>query len=118
MAIRKCPQCLTVVPAAQVAAYSDSIECPRCKKLLEVSAASRYLATSAGLVAGVLVWRWMSHSGGMLGWVLPVVYAFLAFSVVAPIVLMLTADLRNKPAEPVVEPAAAAAGHGPSGSQH
>jgi len=120
MAVRKCPQCLTVVPATRVVAYSNSIECPGCKKLLEVSALSRYIGTAGGLVVAALVWQWVDQHGGMLGWVLPIVYAFLAFSIAAPLLLMLTADLRLAAAEPVHEPEPVAAGHasGHGGAQH
>jgi hypothetical protein len=50
----------------------------------------------------------------MLGWLLPLVYGFLALSFVAPLVLMLTADLRLKPEEalPVMAHEEPAAGHG------
>ncbi len=100
------------VPAGAVVAYSDGMECPGCKSRLEVSAGSRMIATALGLLAGALVWRLTRNSGGMLGWVLPVVYAFLAFSVVAPLFLMATADLRLKSAEPAAEPVAAGGSHG------
>ena len=116
MAIRTCPLCMSKVPAGRVVAYSDGMECPGCKSRLEVSAGSRMLATTLGLLAGTLVWRLTRTSAGMLGWVLPMVYAFLAFSVVAPLFLMTTADLRLRPAEPVTEPAPAAPGHG--GAHH
>jgi hypothetical protein len=111
VAIRTCPLCLTKVPAGFVVAYSDDIECPGCKSRLEVSVGSRVLATTLGLLAGALVWRWTRASGGMLGWVLPMVYAFLAFSVVTPLFLMAAADLRLKSAEPLVEPGAAGPAH-------
>jgi hypothetical protein len=101
---------LTVVPAAQVLAYTDGMACPGCKRMLEVSNASRHLATLAGLAAAALVW-WRTGAGGTYGWVLPVVYSFLAFSMVAPVVLALLADLRNKPDEPVAAPVGAG-GHG------
>lgn len=112
MAIRTCPLCLSKVPAGFVVAYSDGLECPGCKSRLEVSAGSRMLATALGLLAGALVWRLTRTSGGMLGWVLPMVYAFLAFSVVAPLFLMATADLRLKSAEPLAEPEPAGPGQG------
>ena len=116
MAIRACPLCLTKVPAGSVVAYSNGIECPGCKAQLEVSTGSRMLATFVGLVAGALVWQLTRTSGGTLDWVLPMVYAFLAFSAVAAIFMMATADLRLRPAEPVVEPATPAAGHGHGGA--
>lgn len=117
MAIRTCPLCMAKVPAGAAVAYSDSMECPGCKSRLEVSAGSRLLTTTVALLAGTLVWRLTRATAGMLGWVLPMVYAFLAFSVVAPLLLMVTADLRLKLAEPVAEPVAAP-GHEHSGAHH
>lgn len=118
MAIRRCPLCLTKIPAGHVVAYSSGIECPGCKTQLEVSVGTRFLATAAGLLAAAVVWRLTETSGGMLGWVLPMVYAFLAFSVVAALFMMATADLRSRPAEPVPQstPAPTSAEHG--GAHH
>ncbi len=103
MAIRTCPLCMTKVSAGRVVAYTDGMECSGCKTQLEVSQGSRLLATTVGLLAGALVWRLTRFSGGTLGWVLPMVYAFLAFSIVSPLFLMATADLRSKPAEALTE---------------
>ncbi len=52
-----------------------------------------------------------------MGEVLPTLYAFLAFGIVSPLVLMFTANLRNAPAVPTPEPAHAngPAGHGAGG---
>lgn len=100
-----------MIPAGESAAYSDGMECPHCKTRLEVARGSRMLATWLGVLAGFVVWRLTRGSAGMLGWALPVVYAFLAFSFVAALATMLTADLRIKPAEPVAE-SLPAAGHG------
>jgi len=111
--VRKCPQCFAVVSAARTLAYSHALECAGCKAPLEVSAGSRTIATLVGLLASVLVWRLtgapeagygeLARHGG-LGWVLPVVYAFFAFSVAAPLALIFVADLRVKLAEAVAEP--------------
>ncbi|MBI1738606.1 MAG: hypothetical protein HYR58_05095, partial [Acidobacteria bacterium] len=57
MAARKCPMCLKAVAAGHVAAYSDGMDCPGCGRRLEVSLGSRYLASLAGIAAGVLAWR-------------------------------------------------------------
>jgi hypothetical protein len=111
MAVRTCPQCLTVISAAETLAYSNSIECSGCKKKLAVSDASRFLATLAGLLAAVLVWRLWGSTAGMLGWVKPVLVGFFAFSIVTPVALAFLADLRLKPEEPVYD-AASASGHG------
>ena len=111
MAVRKCPQCLAVIPATQALAYSNSIECSGCKKKLIVSDASRFLATLAGLLAAVLVWRLWGSTDGMLGWVKPVLVGFFVFSIVTPLALAFLADLRLKPEEPVYK-AAPASNHG------
>lgn len=111
MAARKCPMCLKAAPAGHVVAYSDGMECAGCGQRLEVSLGSRYLASLAGIAAGVLAWRQSDPAHGMMGFALAVLYAFLAFSVVAPAALMIIADLRVKAEEPVAEPAQAAA-HG------
>ena len=107
-----------MVPAGEVAAYSDGMKCPGCQSRLEVSFPSRFIATTVGLLAAALVWRLTRSSAGMLGWVLPVVYAFLGFSAVAPVVLMLTADLVLKSEEPVAEPVSAGSANGHVGAHH
>jgi len=112
MAVRKCPQCLAVISAGHAVAYSDRLECPGCHAPLEVSAGSRMFATVAGLLAAALVWRLTAPHGGMLGWVLSVVYAFLGYAVVSPLALMLMADLRNRAPEPVYETPQHSPGHG------
>ncbi len=91
---------MTKVSGARIAAYSNELECPSCKARLEISPASRSIAIGVGLAAGAAVLRFIARADGMLGWVLPIVYAFLAFSVVSPLVLMLIADLRLKKEEP------------------
>ena len=63
------------------------------------------------------MWRLSAGSTSDLGGVLPTLYAFLAFGIVSPLVLIFTANLRNAPALPVPEPAHAPspAGHGAGG---
>jgi hypothetical protein len=111
---RICPHCKTERPAAEVAAHSDSVECPECGTRLEVAPGTRGIASFCGLAAAAIAWRLTSGSTSDLGGVLPTLYAFLAFGVVSPLALMFTANLRNAPAIPVPEPAHApsAAGHG------
>jgi alpha-aminoadipate carrier LysW-like protein len=112
-----CPHCKTEIPAPEAAVQSDSIVCPKCGARLEVSSGSRIIATLCGLAAGAIVWRLASGSAGDLGGVLPTLYAFLAFGIVSPLALMVTANLRNAPALPAPEPAHATSsgGHGASG---
>jgi hypothetical protein len=115
VAIRICPHCKAEITAANAAAYSDSIDCPRCKARLKVAPASRTISTLCGLAAAAIAWRLSSDSGGDLGAVLPTLYAFLAFGVVSPLVLMFTANLCNAPASQSPEPAPTADTHGASG---
>ena len=117
MAVRMCPHCKTEIPAPEAAARSNDIECPKCGTRLEVAPGSRTISTLAGLAAGAIAWRLSVGSTSDLGGVLPTLYAFLAFGVVSPLVLMFAANLRNAPALPVPEPAHAPspAGHGAGG---
>jgi hypothetical protein len=113
MAARKCPMCLKAVPAGTVVVMSDGMDCPGCGQRLEVSLGSRYLACLAGIAAAVLVWRQSDPGHGELGFAAAVLWTFLAFGVVTPLVLMIIADLRVKAEEPVAEASPAAAqGHG------
>lgn len=105
MAVRICPHCKTEIPASNVAAYSFGFECPTCGTRLEVGPGARTISSLCGLAASAIAWRLSSHLSGDLGGVLPTLYAFLAFGIVSPLVLMFTANLRNAPAIPVAEPA-------------
>jgi DNA-directed RNA polymerase subunit RPC12/RpoP len=118
VAVRICPHCKTEIPGPEAAARSNDIECPKCGTRLEVSPGSRTISTLAGLFAGVIAWRLSIGSTSDLGGVLPTLYAFLAFGIISPLVLMFTANLRNAPAVPVPELANAPspAGHGAGGS--
>ena len=114
MAVRICPHCKAEITAATAAAFSNGIECPQCKARLEVAPGSRTISTLCGLAAAAIAWRLSSGSGGDLGAVLPMLYAFLAFGIVSPLVLMFSANLCNAPALPSPEPAQADA-HGAAG---
>jgi len=116
VAVRICPHCNTEIAAVNVAAYSDRIECPQCKTQLEVGPGARTLSSFFGLVAAAIAWRLSSKSGGNMSGVLPTLYAFLAFGVVSPLVLMFTANLRNVPAVAIPEPVPTVGGHG--GAHH
>lgn len=124
MAARKCPYCLTVVPAGSVVAYSDDLICPGCQRPLEIAPVSRDIAEVLGLAAAAIVWHWAVRSWlaqTSLGWVLPIVYAFLALSIVSTLILMLSADLRLKADAPRPAEVAAETGHGSphhGGSHH
>ncbi len=122
MAVRVCPHCKTEIPAPEAAARSNDIVCPKCGTRLEVASGSRTISTLAGLLAGAIAWRLSAGDASDLGQVLPTLYAFLAFGIVSPLVLMFTANLRNAPAVPAQEPvhASAPAGHvtGSHGGQH
>ena len=113
MAIRICPLCMGKVPAEDVAAYSDTLSCPHCRKPLEVSRPSRLITTLIGLLAACVVYRFTRGSEGLLGWVLAMVCAVLTWGIVTPLLLMLTADLRIRADQPDAEavPASAANSH-------
>lgn len=122
MAIRKCPVCMTKLGAAYVVANSYDLVCPNDGRPLEVSRISRNLSIFAGLAAGYGVWYFSSQSAGnhqALGWVFPVLYSVIAFGIVAPIVLMTTADLSLKAELPPPEISSHAdSGHGGHGAAH
>jgi hypothetical protein len=101
VAMRSCPICFARISAGKIAAYTNDLECPNCKMPLEVALGSRTISIFAGLAAAVLVWLLTQDSGSALDWVLPLVYAFLALSVVSTVVLMLVADLRVRIPEAV-----------------
>jgi hypothetical protein len=100
-----CPDCLHVVPVGKVLAYSNDLICPDCGKPLEISLPSRYLASFAGLIAAVIVWwaasKHYANDSWALAWVLPIVFSYIALSIVAPVVLALTADLQLSALEAV-----------------
>jgi len=100
VAARQCPNCLAMLPAGSVVAYSNDLKCPGCGKPLEVSGLSRNIAAFAGLAAGAIVFLagsvHYSYESNALGWVLPIVFSYLALSVVALIALVVLADLRMK----------------------
>jgi hypothetical protein len=101
---RICPHCKTEVPAPEIAAHSDNVECPKCGARLEVASGARTISSACGLGAAAIAWRLASGSTGDLSGVLPTLYAFLAFGIVSALALMLTANLRNAPLIPVAEP--------------
>ena len=114
MAVRVCPHCKTEISAPEAAARSNDIVCPKCGTRLEVAPGSRTISSLAGLAAGAIVWRLSTGSTSDLGEVLPTLYAFVAFGIVSPLVLMFTANLRNAPPLVALAPVhdSGAAGHG------
>ena len=118
MAARVCPDCLHVVSVDRVLAYSNDLVCPNCGKPLEISLLSRYLSAFAGLIAAVAVWwaasKHYANDSWALAWVLPIVFSYFALSIVAPLVLALTADLQMRSVEaPRISHEVAAGSHHP-----
>jgi hypothetical protein len=107
VAIRICPHCGKHVPATATVAYSDTLVCPHCHSPLRVSDASRIIGAFLALAVGALVWRLTHTLPGLLDWVMPEVYAILAYSFTFAIFLMATADLSMRPVEAAPEPLAA-----------
>ena len=116
MAIRTCPVSLTKIGALEVVAHSYDLVCPGCGRHLEVSRISRNIAMFAGLIAAYGAWYFSTQGAAnhqALGWVFPILFAILAFGIVTPVVLMLTADLSLKTESPPPEISSHAdAGHG------
>jgi len=98
---RKCPQCFAALPATNVVVYSVNIECESCNSPLEFSAFSRYLSAFSALIIAAVVFKlsqgYYAVHPGSLGWVFPVLFAFLAYSIAAPIFLVFIADLQLRP---------------------
>jgi hypothetical protein len=123
VASRMCPHCGNTVPAGLVMAFSDGLECPHCQTRLQVTDGSRMIAVAVGLVAAWIAWWATRASTNILGFALPVLFSFLAFGIVSPLVLIFTAALRIAPAAPVFEliPAHgshASSVHGHAGGHH
>lgn len=116
MAVRVCPRCKTEIPAPEAAARSNDMVCPKCGARLEVGPGSRTISSVAGLAAGAIAWKLSSGVSGDLAAVLPTLYAVLAFGIVSPLFLILTASLRNAPPAPVAAPAHEPVSH--AASQH
>jgi DNA-directed RNA polymerase subunit RPC12/RpoP len=114
VAVRLCPHCKTEISLPEAVARSSDIDCPKCGARLQVAPSSRTISTLAGLAVGAIAWRLGVGSTSELGGVLPTLYAFLAFGIVSPLVLMFTANLCNAPGIPSPEPshAPSPAGHG------
>jgi hypothetical protein len=103
VAIRLCPHCSRKVPAGDVVAYTDTLECPHCETPLTVALPSRVIGGFVALGVGWLVWIFSRPMSGEAGWILPTVYTFLAYSATYALYIMATADLVRRPvdAEPV-----------------
>jgi len=97
---RKCPNCFADVLASKLLASND-LECPSCGRPVEISGWSRNISVLAGLIVAGIVWRVVSvhffAQPGLLGWALPVLFSYLAYSLAAPLVLVLTGDLHLTP---------------------
>lgn len=101
---RKCPNCMTAVPATKVLPYSNNIVCEPCNSRLEISGFSRNISAFVGLIVAFIVFRisaaYYSQIRSALGWLFPVLFAYLAYSIAAPVVLLFIADLQLRPFEP------------------
>jgi hypothetical protein len=101
-------------PAGAVAAYSDTLSCSRCGKPLAVARPSRMISTTMGLLGAFLAYRLTRDSYGLLNWLLPMTYAVMVWGIVTGLVLMLTADLRVRVAEPYAQTHVASLGSAPA----
>jgi hypothetical protein len=115
MVARQCPNCGAVMPAGSVAVYSYDLVCANCQHPLAISELSRNLAAFAGLAAGAIAWwivtvRFVAQHVA-LGWVWPVLLAYLAASVVAALTLMLAAGLELRTGDPAPAPHSESVAH-------
>lgn len=89
-----------MLPAGEIASRSYDLVCPGCQRPLEISDFSRNLAVLIAFAAAALVWVFASarFSGdtSALGWIMPLLYSYLTLSIVAPLMLILLADLRQR----------------------
>jgi hypothetical protein len=124
LAARQCPNCLQKVPASKIGSHSNRLSCAGCGKHLEISGFSRNIAAFIGLAVGALVWRvsttHFAGSPNALGWVLPILFAYLSLSAVQALVLIAVADLRIKeliepPVSGEAHTGSGGHGHGPAG---
>jgi hypothetical protein len=97
---------------ANAVAFSDDFVCAGCGQHLEVTEASRVLASAAGIAAGYFALSAAPPVYSTLGWALPILYALLAYGCVSALVLMTTADLRLIPPPSPEASAASPASHG------
>jgi hypothetical protein len=74
------------------------------------------IAVAVGLIAAWIAWWATRASTNVLGFALPVLFSFLAFGIVSPLVLVFTAALRIAPGAPVFEPVPAHSSH--AGGHH
>jgi hypothetical protein len=113
LAARVCPMCHRKVSAGLVVAYSDTLECPHCNSPLRLADLSRIVGAFFALTVGLLVWSYTAPGTGNMGWALPAVYTFLAYSASYALYLMATGELISRPAEAeLVQVAVVAHGHG------
>ncbi|HUK31808.1 MAG TPA: hypothetical protein VLV89_11885 [Candidatus Acidoferrum sp.] len=118
MAARVCPICKEKIPARMVVAYSDTLECSHCHSPLRLADSSRIVGAFFGLMVGFLVWSYATPSDGNMGWILPIVYSFLAYSAAYLIYLMAFGEIGSRTVEPEALPVAAPAAHGQGGGHH
>jgi uncharacterized protein YbaR (Trm112 family) len=117
VAARVCPMCHKKVSAGLVVAYSDTLECPHCQSPLRVADSSRIVGAFFALAVGLLVWTYAAPGDANMGWAMPTVYTFLAYSASYAIYLMITGELVSRPVE--TEPVSVlAADHGHVGAHH
>jgi len=121
---RKCPNCFCTIPATKMLVYSGDVNCTSCHNSLEFSAFSRNIAAFGALILAAVVFRvsqaYYSGHPGALGWVFPVLFAYLAYSVASPILLVFVADLQLLPFEPapVEQPHSAPVSHSSHHGSH
>lgn len=97
---RACPLCFGKVPRTLVLTLGDELACRSCHAPLELSRASRVAGAFGGLFCGFVAAH-MVHSVSEGDWILPMVWAVLAYGVGSALILYFLSDLVVQPKAPL-----------------
>jgi hypothetical protein len=91
---RCCPLCFVKLSPFVVLSRSNDILCRACHAKLELSRHSRVFSSLIGVVFGLLAFHVVASSTNEIGrWIFPIFAAFLAYSSVSTLVLLIRSDL-------------------------
>jgi len=88
-----CPLCFAKLPRTLLLAKTLELICPACHAELEVSRASRVLASFVGMLAAFAAVHWGGRMSGTAGWSLPIVAAIVVFGICSATALLMFSEL-------------------------